>query len=143
MTRGTVKAGVFAATALCLCGFAQAQSDAPGSPATRSSIGYASVQEALDALKAKPGVRIQITKPDAWTIVNEPGNIQWSFTPSSHYASPAVVRREIKVSPSGDVFIEMTGLCQASKAPCDRLMDEFRELNEKVRESVKARLEKK
>ena len=129
--------------AVLLWGIAQAQSDTPNPPAGRSSIGHASVQEALDSLKAKPGVQIQITKPDAWTIINEPENIQWSFTPSSHYAYPAVVRREIKVGASGDVYIEMTGLCQAAKAPCDRLMDEFRDLNEKIRQSIKARMEKK
>ena len=129
------------AMAVILSGTAQAQSEA--SPGGRSSIGYASVQEALEAVKARPGVQIQVTKPDAWTIASEPGNIQWSFTPSSHYAYPAVVRREVKTSAAGDVYIEMTGLCQAAKAPCDRLMDEFRDLNEKIRQSVKARLEKK
>jgi hypothetical protein len=115
-----------------------------GTPSARpSSFDYPSVQEALDALKAKPGVQIQITKPDAWTIVNEPGNIQWSFAPSGHYAHPAVVKREIKVNSGGDVYIEMSGLCQAEKASCDRLMDEFKELNERIRQSIKARVEKK
>jgi len=121
---------------------AQAQSDVPGTPAHRSSIGYGSVQEAMDALRAKPGVQIQTTKPEGWTIVNEPGNIQWSFTPTGHYAYPAVVRRAVKVNPAGDVYIEMTGLCQAEKGPCDRLMDEFKDLNEKIRASVKTRSEK-
>ena len=133
---------LLAVAALAL-GSAQAQSDAPGAPERRSSIGYASVQEALDALSSKPGVQIQTTKPDGWTIINEPGNIQWSFTPSGHYAYPAAVRRAVKVNPVGDVYIEMTGLCQAEKAPCDRLMDEFKDLNERIRQSVKARLEKK
>ena len=129
------------AMAVFLSGTARGQSEAP--PAGRSSIGYASAQEALEAVKAKAGVQIQTTKPDAWTIANEPGNIQWSFTPSNHYAYPAVVRREIKTSTAGDVYIEMTGLCQAAKAPCDRLMDEFRGLNEKIRQSIKAQLDRK
>src|SRR4051794_25827629 len=97
---------VLLATAVFLCGIAQAQSDAASPSEGRSSIGYASVQDALDTLKTKPGVQINVTKPDAWTTVNEPGNVQWSFTPTNHSAYPAVVRREIKVSAAGDVYIE-------------------------------------
>jgi hypothetical protein len=100
------------------------------------------VQEALDALKAKPGVRIETTKPDAWTIVSEPGDVQWSFTPASHYAYPAVVRRAIKQDAQGNLSIEMTSLCQAAKPSCDQLIKEFVALNERIRQEVKARLQK-
>jgi hypothetical protein len=84
-------------------------------------------------------VQIETTKPDAWTIVSEPGNVQWSFTPSGHAAYPAVVRRAIKVNSEGGVFIEMSSLCQAEKAPCDQLVEEFRELNERIRQSARSR----
>jgi len=122
--------------------FAQLQ-EAPSSPEPvhQSVIGYGTVAEALSALKSKPGVRIELTKPDAWTIVNEPGNVQWSFTPGTHKAYPAVVRRAIKVNAEGGVYIEMSALCQAEKAACDKLLEDFRELNERIRQSVQARMQ--
>src|SRR5689334_22680015 len=95
-----------------------AQSEpAAGTPAPPASvIGLATVADALSALRARTGVQIEVTKPDAWTIVNEPGGVQWSFTPGTHSAYPAVVRRIIKVASDGGVSIEMNALCQAEKA---------------------------
>ena len=124
--------------------FAQAQTEAPTSTSAtgQTGVGYVTVREALETLRAKPGVKIQTTEPDRWTIVSEPGDIQWSFTPSGHYAHPAVVRRTIKVNSEGGVYIEMTALCQAEKVSCDKLVEEFKELNERIRQSVKSRLQK-
>jgi hypothetical protein len=133
--------------ALLLAVFAQvalAQSEPPASaPAAVSAtgIGYSTVQDALVALKATPGVQVDITKPDGWVIVNEPGNVQWSFTPRTHAAYPAVVRRAIKVNATGEVYIEMSALCQADKTPCDKLVEDFKGLNEQIRKSISARLQ--
>ena len=120
---------------------AQADLTASAPPASekKSVIGYSTVAEALAELRAKPGVEIQTTKPDAWIIINEPGSIQWSFTPSTHAAHPAVVRRTVKVNGEGGVYIEMSALCQAEKAPCDKLVEEFKELNDRIRQSVRAK----
>ena len=123
--------------------FAQSVAPAePALPAPSPGIGYPTVQAALEALQAKPGVQIQITKPDAWTIANEPGDVQWSFTPSTHNAYPAVVRRAIKMKPDGGIFIEMSALCQAEKAACDKLMADFKELNERIGQSVRSQVKK-
>ena len=111
----------------------------PSGIGKKSVIGYSTVAEALAELRAKPGVEIQTTKPDAWIIINEPGSIQWSFTPSTHAAHPAVVRRTVKVNGEGGVYIEMSALCQAEKAPCDKLVEEFKELNDRIRQSVRAK----
>jgi hypothetical protein len=127
-----------------LASAALAQTESPASApsvAPQSVIGYATVAEALSVLKAKPGVQVEVTKPDSWVIVNEPGNIQWSFTPSTHAAYPAVVRRAIKINAEGGLYIEMSALCQAEKAPCDKLLEDFKELNERIRQSVRARLQ--
>ena len=124
-----------------LCSMAQTDLTAGATPASekKSVIGYATVAEALAELKAKPGVEIQTTKPDAWIIINEPGGIQWSFAPSTHAAHPAVVRRTVKVNGEGGVYIEMNTLCQAEKVPCDKLVEEFKELNDRIRQSVRAK----
>jgi len=95
--------------------------------ARQTVIGYASVAEAMEALKAKPGVHI-VTKPDGWIIATEPAvYAQWSFTPEGHYAHPAVVRRLIEQRKDGEVHVEIAALCGADKAACDRLMAEFRD----------------
>ena len=117
-----------------------ASTPTPSDAAALPSLGYKTVAEALDALRAKPGVEVQITKPDAWTIINEPGGKQWSFTPSTHPAFPAVVRREVKVDAQGAVFIEMTALCESTKLSCDKLIEDFRSLNEQMRKSIQGRL---
>lgn len=101
--------------------------------ARQTVIGYPSVGEALEALKAMPGVAIN-TQPDGWVIVTEPGiYAKWSFTPAGHYAHPAVVRRVVQQRPNGEVHVETAALCQADQASCDKLLGEFRELNERMR----------
>lgn len=113
------------------------------SPAAVSSLGYQTVAEALESLKVKPGVNVTVTQPDGWIIVNDaaPSNAIWSFTPTTHYAYPAVVRRAIKRQPNGNVGVEMVALCQAEKQACDRLIREFQQLNEQMRENIRARLQ--
>jgi hypothetical protein len=119
----------------------QPEQPASSPDAARASvIGFATVAEALSTLHTKPGVQVEITKPDAWTIINEPGNVQWSFTPSTHNAYPAVVRRAIKVNAEGGVYIEMSALCQAEKEPCDKLLEDFKDLNERIRQTIRARM---
>jgi hypothetical protein len=130
-----------ASVALVVVNTAVAQPQSPTPEETGSSgVGYSTVAEALVSLKAKSGVQVQITTPDAWTIANEPNGIQWSFVPSNHYANPAVVRREVKVNREGGVFIEMRALCQAEKAQCDKLIEEFKALNESMRQSIQSRV---
>lgn len=100
-----------------------------------NNIGYPTVDAALQALKSNSGNNVSTT-PDGWTIVSESGGrTLWSFTPPKHPAHPAVIKRAM-VEQSGSIFIEMSALCQASKSACDKLMEEFKELNERVRQSV-------
>jgi hypothetical protein len=119
--------------------FAQQDSPSEGSAqsATQSAIGYPTVAAALDALRARGDIKISVQ--DGWTIVNEPKtNTFWSFTPAGHPAHPAAIKRTI-VEKDGAFFIAMSGLCQAQKAACDKLMAEFRELNDRIRESMQRR----
>lgn len=102
-----------------------------------AGIGYASVASAMQQLRAKAGARVQETS-DGWTIISEPGDIQWSFTPAGHSAHPAVVRRTIRVDPDGMLRIEMRALCEAEREPCDRLVREFQAVNDRIRQSVQA-----
>ena len=116
---------------------------APSDTNADSGVGFKTVSEALETLKAKPGVSVNFTKPDNWTIISEPdGKAVWSFTPPTHYAYPAVVKREIKVHANGGVYIETRALCQAEKVACDRLLEEFNQLNNRARSAVQQRLNK-
>ncbi|WP_426196788.1 DUF4019 domain-containing protein [Massilia sp. DWR3-1-1] len=102
-----------------------------------SGVGYPNVAAALAALQAKPGV--SLSRQGGWMIVDDkPANAIWSFTPPGHPAHPAVVKRTI-VSKDGMVGIEMTALCQAAKGPCDALMEEFKGLNEQMRQAMRGK----
>jgi hypothetical protein len=102
-----------------------------GSPRL-SSIGYPSVSAALESLKAKSDVKISVQA--GWTVI-EDGMTLWSFTPPNHPAYPAAVKRAL-VEKDGAWHVEMNALCQADKAACDKLMAEFRTLNDNMRESI-------
>lgn len=113
----------------------------PTSSTPLTGVGFKSVADALAALKTRPGAKISVTQPDAWTIITEQGGaIVWSFTPATHPAHPAVVRRSIVVGEDGLARIEMAGLCQAEKAPCDRLIKDFRDLTERSARAMRERM---
>jgi hypothetical protein len=121
-----------------------AQAPQPPLPETPGSLDYGSVAETLEVAKARPGAVVTVTKPDGWVIVNEEGGrVVWSFTPPGHYAHPAVVRRALVVSSNGDVQLEMRARCEAQKESCDRLIREFQELNQRMREQVQQRLKQR
>lgn len=102
--------------------------------------GFSSVASALRDLESRDGNGTIVTHADGWTIINEPlASAQWSFTPSGHYAHPAVIRRTIKRSPDGAVSVETTSLCEAPEAECTRLLAEFASMNERIVQSAKAR----
>ena len=101
-----------------------------------SSIGYPSVKVALQELQSKPGV--VVSDRDGWTIIDdstESDRSLWSFTPMGHPAHPAAVKRTI-YDENGSVWIGMRALCEAEKGPCDSLIEEFKALNDKMRESL-------
>jgi hypothetical protein len=61
-----------------------------------SPIGYATIEEAYNALKADSAVGMK--EYEGWTIFNQKGDgkyILWSFTPDDHPAHPSAIRREI------------------------------------------------
>ncbi|MBL8517763.1 MAG: DUF4019 domain-containing protein [Betaproteobacteria bacterium] len=99
-------------------------------------VGYATVAAAMEALRARGDVKISVQ--DGWTIIEDrSAQAFWSFTPQGHPSHPAAVKREI-VSRDGSLFIDMSALCEASKAACDKLMVEFKELNERMSQSIRA-----
>jgi hypothetical protein len=117
-----------------------AQDAPPAEPAgAAGAIGYKTVAEALAAVPGKPGAQVTVM-PNGWTVVSfdAPEYAVWSFTPAGHYAHPAAVRRTL-VKENGGISVRTAALCQAAKAPCDRLMAEFAQLNERMRQDMRNR----
>lgn len=107
---------------------------------TTPAIPFATVAEALAALKARDGDSVTVMTADGWVTVDEPSAAaRWSFTPSGYYAYPAVVKRVIKRSPAGAAEVETTSLCESDKASCDKLLAEFHVLDERIRQAIQAR----
>ena len=101
------------------------------------NIGYLTVAAALDGMRTKSGVNVSIQ--GSWTVIEDGATSSiWSFTPAGHPAHPAVVRRTI-VQQGNDIFVNMGVLCEAAKPSCDKLVAEFQELNNKMRESLSRR----
>ena len=97
-----------------------------------SPIGYATIEEAFNALKADPAVGMQ--EYEGWTIFNQKGDgkyILWSFTPDDHPAHPSVIRREI-VKKDDQILIKMDALCNSNQLDCDLLIDQFKKINERI-----------
>lgn len=100
------------------------------------SIGYPSVQAAFEALQQDSTAKFR--KQGDWVIVNSKEDknfVIWSFTPPSYPAYPAVVKR-VLFEKDGAIQMQMSALCQADKDPCDRLIEEFKILNNKIQEGV-------
>ena len=99
-----------------------------------SPIGYATIEEAFNELKANPDADMK--EHDGWTIFNQKGEgkyLLWSFTPTDHPAHPAAIRREV-VKKEGEIFIKMDALCYSNQLDCDLLIDQFKKINDRIKQ---------
>jgi hypothetical protein len=94
---------------------------------------YPSVAAALEAIRSKSGVKLTIQS--GWTVMQD-GSTAWSFTPPSHPAYPAVLRRSI-VERDGAFAVKTDAMCEAEKSACDQLMAEVHELDRRMIEASK------
>ena len=96
--------------------------------------GYESPLETLERLKNDPNSKIR--KNRGWTVINDEKNRTiWSFPPDNHPAYPSAVKREV-VSKDGKIYLETSVSCKGKKKVCDKLVQDFIELNNKVMKSV-------
>ena len=101
-------------------------------PGAESAIGFATVQDAYDALSADPTAKK--SEFDGWTIFNQKIDgkyVIWSFTPVDHPVHPTAVRREV-VKKDGEVYITMDALCYSSRLDCDQLIEQFKQINQNL-----------
>ncbi len=110
---------------------------APLPESKANDIGYPDVESARRALLGMSDAK-SYTTPDGWLVVELPAQYQlWTFTPATDPANPAVVKRTITTHPDGDVYIEMSVLCGASKEACDDLVRRFQALNQQIVANLK------
>lgn len=103
-----------------------------------STIVYKSVEQVFDAMEANPAAAR--TDYEGWIIYNIANGgsyTLWSITPQDHPANPTAIRRDI-VSRDGKISIEMNTLCQAAKPACDALVEEFREINDGIKQRMES-----
>jgi len=136
-----VRGGLVFLFALCTrLAFSQATPPARELAVGAPTIAFGSVAEALSALTRLDGNGTVVTHADGWVIINEPlAAAQWSFTPATHAAHPAVVRRAVHRGADGKVSVETASLCEAAAAACTDLLHEFATLNDRITQSVRAR----
>lgn len=88
--------------------------------ADASTIGYPTVQAALEALQNKTGVTFRTQ--DGWRIAQDDEELAvYMFTPRDHPAYPTVIKRSV-FNRDGSSYIGTNALCEASKTVCDALM---------------------
>ena len=112
-------AGTFGLILFVALASAQAQGPAPRKK---------SVAETRLELIATPGT-VTKQQQDGWFVVEDRANrAVWSFVPNNHDAYPAVVKRSVVTRADGN-YIDMDVICEAPKAACDRLVEDFKALN--------------
>jgi hypothetical protein len=115
-----------------------AQDSGEDSSSASSAIGYDSVQQAFDAVSTDPGA--SRSEYEGWELFTQKDNgkyILWSFTPEDHPVHPSAVRREV-VRKDGEVFITMGVLCHSSRFDCDQLVEQFRQINARMKQRLEA-----
>ena len=116
---------------------ARAQESAASAPSTRpvaaSGIEFVNVDEALAALKAKPGTEFRTEGP-GWIIVKD-GDAVWTFVPENHYAYPALVRRNLELE-NGTWFMRTRVLCRI-EAACQSLAADYRKADARRMEKLR------
>jgi hypothetical protein len=117
-------ATLLTALVLAACGTPDpAPGGAPAESSDPTKIGYPSVEAALSAVRARPGVTE--SQSDGWTVIEDKAHREtWLFSPAGHPAHPAVVKRTF-VRRQGESGTMTAAMCGAGQAACDKLVAEF------------------
>lgn len=109
---------------------------APLAEQPSSTIGYATVEAALSDLRSRHDVTFR--PQGGYTVAtDEASHAIWVFTSEGQPAYPAAIKREFVTDAKGGTSIEMTVLCEASKAACDDLVRTFKALDDRIAAEVK------
>jgi hypothetical protein len=102
---------------------------------TASDREYTTAASALEAMRAKSGVKISVQS--GWTVIEDRSTMSlWSFTPSGHPAHPAAIHRKV-IQEGNNIFVKMDVLCEPPKPACDKVVTDFQGLNQQIRKDIK------
>ena len=113
---------------LCLMSFSHAENNLGYQGKSNAGL---SPQELLSKLESDTEVEIKIVRK--WTIATS--NVQktiWSFPPQNHPAYPSYVIRKV-IEKDGAVFMNTSVTCGAEKEKCDKLFQDFIQINARLR----------
>ena len=89
----------------------------------------------LDTLRNEAGIEL-IHQDDLYlAFAEEARGIVWTFTRPNHPAHPAVVCRQV-VQQGEDIGVETRVLCGGRKTACDRMVADFQDLNERMKQDI-------
>lgn len=88
-----------------------------------------------ERIRQLPGAVVPQSRSSHFDVVNLPGQV-WNFTKDSHPAHPSVACR--RIVKDGDANrIETQLRCNAAKAQCDRLAEDYRTLDKQIMDAIK------
>ena len=109
------------------------------SAAEPPEIDYPSVGAVLEALRSDASAKFD--HQAGWIVVStvERGNpVLWSFTPEGHPAHPSVVKRTA-LEQKGTGYVQLATLCEAPEPDCVRLLEDFKQINQRIAQSALAK----
>jgi|SoiMethySBSTD1v2_1073268.scaffolds.fasta_scaffold1635191_1 hypothetical protein len=128
-------AALACALVLVACETGQSGNTSNPAPADAGSVGYPSVEAALEAVKARPGITESTS--NGWTVYEDKAKREtWLFSPAGHPAHPAVVKRTSVRTVDG-TRVQMAALCGGGQTECDRLLAEFQAADKKAAEQAR------
>ncbi|CDX19132.1 hypothetical protein MPLB_1750022 [Mesorhizobium sp. ORS 3324] len=105
-------------------------------PSTMCDIHGADTADFLSQVRAGASLH-QAPASDRFELfVSDDGLTQWVFTKSSEAAYPAVTCRRIVQDSQGNWISNREIRCEADRAACDGLTEEFEELDDQLRRSL-------
>lgn len=116
------KASILTVLALCLSAAAisPAASQEPARGVLKFGVvPYASVNDALTAIKSRPGIEVK-NLPNMLEFSTDGDFTVWSFTTPGHPAHPSAVSREVESSKVATLSVR----CEAAQARCDAFLAE-------------------
>lgn len=103
------------------------------------TIGYSSVQAALESLIKKPSVAVR--EQNGWTYIDDASDqAKWTFVPSGHPAYPTAAKQSVRIK-DGNVWIDLKIECEADRDPCDKFAKDFRQYTEQLSGRMRKQLQ--
>lgn len=94
-----------------------------------------SLQAMYEQIRQLPGATTPPSRSPDFDVVSLHGQV-WNFTKSGHPAHPSAACRRI-VQIDGQMRVETQLHCNAAKAACDRLAEDYRALDKQMMDALK------